>query len=69
MASTVTTSQAVRLLGAWARRADAVLNAGAVANAARAVDAERRRAEQHEAELAAIDLRNADPSSQRRVAV
>ena len=59
MANTVTTSQAVRLLGTWARRADAVLNDGAVANAARAVDDERRRSEQHEAELAAIDLRDA----------
>lgn len=69
MAKTVTTSQAVRLLGAWARRADAVLNDGAVANAARAVDDERRRAEQHEAELAAIDLRDAERSSQRTLAV
>ena len=65
MVPTVTTSQAVRLMGVWARRADAVLNAGAVANAARAVDDERQRSARHEAELAALDLR----AVEQRVAV
>jgi hypothetical protein len=51
-----TTNQAVRLMGVWVRRADALLTSGAVANAARAVEDERARVAQQERDLAALDL-------------
>ena len=51
-----TTSQALRIMGVWVRRADAVLSEGAIANAARAVEAERGRLARQERELDALDL-------------
>ncbi len=57
MMQTVTTHQAVRIMGIWVRRADAVLNDGAVVNAARAVEAERARLAATERDLAQLDLR------------
>ena len=51
-----TTSQALRIMGVWVRRADAVLSEGAIANAARAVEAERGRLARQASELDALDL-------------
>jgi len=51
-----TTSQALRIMGVWVRRADAVLADGGLANAARAVEDERDRARRQQHELAALDL-------------
>jgi hypothetical protein len=51
-----TTSQALRIMGVWVRRADAVLSEGAIANAARAVEAERGRVARQERELAALNM-------------
>jgi hypothetical protein len=56
MVQTVTTHQALRIMGVWVRRADALLADGAVANAARAVQDEQRRVALHDRELAALDL-------------
>jgi hypothetical protein len=51
-----TTSQALRIMGVWVRRADAVLSEGAIANAARAVEAERGRVARQERELDALNM-------------
>ena len=51
-----TTNQALRIMGVWVRRADAVLANGGLANAARAVDDERARLRQEQRDLAALDL-------------
>jgi len=51
-----TTSQALRIMGVWVRRADAVLSEGAIANAAHAVEAERGRMARQERELEALNM-------------
>jgi hypothetical protein len=51
-----TTSQALRIMGVWVRRADAVLANGGLANAARAVEDERWRVLREQADLAKLDL-------------
>ncbi|WP_460459072.1 hypothetical protein [Angustibacter peucedani] len=51
-----TTSQALRIMGVWVRRADAVLADRALANAARAVEDERARSASTQRDLAALDL-------------
>lgn len=56
MVQAVTTTKAVRIMGLWVRRADAILANGALANAAYAVDDDRSRAARHERELEALDL-------------
>jgi hypothetical protein len=56
MATAMTTPQALRVMGVWVRRADALLAQGGFANAARAVAEERERAEATERDLAALDL-------------
>lgn len=56
MTQTVTTQQALRIMGTWVRRADALLADGALANAARAVSDERHLAAQTQDELALMDL-------------
>ncbi|HEX3003676.1 MAG TPA: hypothetical protein VHO27_05660 [Angustibacter sp.] len=56
MATAMTTPQALRVMGVWVRRADALLAQGGFANAARAVAEERARAEATERDLAALDL-------------
>lgn len=56
MIQTVATNNAVRVMGVWVRRADAVIANGGIANAARAVEAERRRVLEHERELALLEL-------------
>ena len=55
MANTVTTSQAVRIMGVWVRRADAMLADRALENAAYAVSEERERADRLERDLASLD--------------
>lgn len=56
MATPTTTPQALRVMGVWVRRADALLAQGGFANAARAVAEERERAQATERDLAALDL-------------
>ncbi|WP_426561026.1 hypothetical protein ACPPVT_13395 [Angustibacter sp. McL0619] len=51
-----TTTQALRIMGVWVRRADAVLSQGAIANAAHAVETERGRVARQERELDAVNL-------------
>lgn len=58
-ATSMTTPQALRVMGVWVRRADALLAEGGRSNAARAVAAERARAEATERDLAALDLAQA----------
>ena len=60
MGETVATRYAVRVMGVWVRRADALIGDGSLSNAARAVELERSRARQAERDLAELDLR---PSS------
>lgn len=68
MTQTVTTTpQALRIMGTWVRRADAVLADGALANAARAVEDERSRAARHQDELQLLDLTGACPLPARAV--
>ena len=50
----VGTRVAVRVMGVWVRRADALLQDGAVANAARAVQDQDARANEQAAALAAV---------------
>lgn len=56
MATAMTTPQALRVMGVWVRRADALLAQGGFANAARAVADERARAEATARDLAALEL-------------
>lgn len=58
MGEMVTTRYAVRVMGRWVRRADALLQNGAVANAGRAVHERQRHAAREAAELAAVDLQS-----------
>jgi hypothetical protein len=51
----VATSYAVRVMGVWVRRADALIGNGGVANAARAVAQDRARLERDEHDLAALE--------------
>jgi hypothetical protein len=60
--TTLPTSQALRIMGVWVRRADALLADTAVTNAASAVDADRSRQAQDETELLDLDLRPAPAS-------
>jgi hypothetical protein len=55
MAQTVTNSQALRIMGVWLRRADAVLAHGGAVNAAAAVAAERERQVHAQRDLADLD--------------
>jgi hypothetical protein len=57
MAETVATRYAVRVMGVWVRRADALIGNGSLSNAARAVELERARGLQLQHDLAALDLR------------
>jgi len=56
MSELVTTRYAVRVMGVWVRRADALLHEGALGNAATAVQAERQRSAREAVELAAVDM-------------
>ncbi len=57
MAQEVTTAgQALRIMGVWVRRADALLADAAFANAARAVADERERVRRQALDLAGLDL-------------
>lgn len=56
MGEMVTTRYAVRVMGLWVRRADALLQDGAVANAGRAVHEQQRNAARQAAELAAVQV-------------
>lgn len=57
MAQQVTTAgHALRIMGGWVRRADALLADAALANAARAVQDERDRVGRQAVDLAALDL-------------
>lgn len=55
MGELVATRYAVRVMGVWVRRADALLQDGAVANAARAISDRHQRLALEAADLAAID--------------
>jgi hypothetical protein len=57
MGETVATRYAVRVMGVWVRRADALIGDGSLSNAARAVELERARTRQVEQELAELDVR------------
>lgn len=57
MSELVTTQYAVRVMGRWVRRADALLHEGALGNAAQAVREEQQRSDRQSVELAALDLR------------
>jgi len=61
MGETVATRYAVRVMGVWVRRADALIGNGSLSNAARAVEVERARGVQAQQELAALDLRRTAP--------
>jgi hypothetical protein len=56
------TNQALRIMGVWVRRADALLAGTAVTNAASAVDADRTRQAREEVELLDLDVRPAPAS-------
>lgn len=56
MGDTVATRYAVRVMGVWVRRADALIGDGSLSNAARAVEIERARGLRMEQELASLDL-------------
>ena len=56
MATTITTPTALRVMGVWVRRADALLAQRGLTNAAGAVADERERAEDLARDLAALDL-------------
>ena len=56
MAETVATRYAVRIMGVWVRRADALIGDGSLSNAARAVERERARSRHVEQQLAELDL-------------
>lgn len=56
MATTITTPQALRVMGVWVRRADALLAQGGLSNAANAVAAEQERATAAARDLAALDV-------------
>jgi hypothetical protein len=56
MAETVATRYAVRVMGVWVRRADALIGDGSLSNAARAVENERARSRHLEQELAELDV-------------
>ena len=58
MGETVATRYAVRVMGVWVRRADALIGDGSLSNAARAVEVERVRGLRMEQELASLDLRS-----------
>jgi hypothetical protein len=62
MTETVATRYAVRVMGVWVRRADALIGDGSLSNAARAVESERARTRHLEQELAELDLRPRVPS-------
>jgi hypothetical protein len=62
VATSLPTSQALRIMGVWVRRADALLAGTAVSNAASAVDSERTRQAREEVELLDLDLRQAPTS-------
>jgi hypothetical protein len=61
MGETVATRYAVRVMGVWVRRADALIGNGSLSNAARAVELERARGLRVQQELAALDLRPTGP--------
>ena len=61
MGETVATRYAVRVMGVWVRRADALIGNGSLSNAARAVELERARGLQLQQDLAALDLRRTAP--------
>ena len=56
MGTTITTPHALRVMGVWVRRADALLAQGGFVNAARAVADERERADATERDLAQLDV-------------
>lgn len=56
MGELVATRYAVRVMGVWVRRADALLQDGAVANAARAVLEQQHRLAREAGDLAAVEL-------------
>jgi hypothetical protein len=56
MAETVATRYAVRIMGVWVRRADALIGDGSLSNAARAVELERSRSRHAAQQLAELDL-------------
>ena len=59
MSEMVTTRYAVRVMGVWVRRADALLHEGALGNAASAVHDEQQRSAREAVELAAVNMRAA----------
>jgi hypothetical protein len=60
MATMMTTPHALRVMGVWVRRADALLAQRGLANAAGAVADERERAERLARDLTALDLGRAE---------
>lgn len=58
MSELVTTRYAMRVMGVWIRRADALLHEGALGNAASVLHDERQRSARQAVELAEVNMQN-----------